>query len=391
MKTLPIGIQSFSKLINENKIYIDKTKYIHELIKNGSIFFLSRPRRFGKSLLVSTFEELFKGNNSLFKGLYIYEKWNWEEKHPVIHLDFAEMNYSNSQELKTELLEFISETAEQYAIELKTTNLASRFAQLIRQLHITTGKQVVILVDEYDKPVTDNLSNKEVLSENKRILHDFYQVIKATDEHLKFVFLTGVSKFSGLSVFSALNSINDITVDNRYSAICGYTQEELEENFKDYIIALSKELGLTHEETIDSVREWYNGYSWDAKILIYNPFSTLMLFDKKRFDNYWFRTGTPTFLLNLIHKHNRPQNFLGAMTASGSSFESYNPDNLNEIPLLFQTGYLTIKNIKSTRDGVEYTLDFPDREVRDSFLQYLLSEYTAYPKESMPELFKELS
>ncbi|MDR1195827.1 MAG: ATP-binding protein [Endomicrobium sp.] len=394
MKKLPISTQSFEILRQNDCVYVDKTKYVFELIKNGRVYFLSRPRRFGKSLLISTFEELFNGNRNLFDGLYIYDKWNWSEKYPVIHLDFGEQEYEAGKELKTSLLKFVRDTAEKNGIYLPDINkglLASSFSELIEKLHNKMGLPVVVLVDEYDKPVTDNLSNKEVLADNKRTLHDFYQVLKAVDKHLKFVFLTGVSKFSGLSVFSALNSINDITVDERYCTICGYTQEELEEYFKDYIIELSKALNSTYDEIIVAIKDWYNGYSWDGKISVYNPFSTLMLFDKKAFANYWFRTGTPTFLLNLIRKHNRPLNFLGKMTVSDSSFESYNPDNLNEIPLLFQTGYLTIKNRQSSIKGVQYTLDFPDIEVKDSFLQCLLSEYTQYPQESMPELFKELS
>ncbi|MCL2335142.1 MAG: ATP-binding protein, partial [Endomicrobia bacterium] len=391
MKKLPISIQSFEILRRNGCVYVDKTKYVFDLINNGRVFFLSRPRRFGKSLLISTFEELFKGSKSLFEGLYIYDKWNWAEKYPVIHLDFAEINYETNLKLETDLLNFISETAKQYGIELTADNLVSRFSQLIKQLHGITGKGVVILVDEYDKPITDSLSNKEVLASNKRTLHDFYQVIKATDEHLKFVFLTGVSKFSGLSVFSALNSINDITVDERYSAICGYTQEELEENFRDYITELSKKLNLTHEEVAASVKDWYNGYSWDGKISVYNPFSTLMLFDKKEFKNYWFRTGTPTFLMELILKRNRPQAFLEAIELPDSSFESYNPDNLSEIPLLFQTGYLTVKDKKSSQKGVQYTLDFPNAEVKESFFQYLLSAYTANTPDIIPEMFNRIS
>ena len=391
MKTLPIGIQSFPKLIKENKIYVDKTKYIYELVKTGNVFFLSRPRRFGKSLLISVFKELFKGNKELFEGLYIYDKWDWSETNPVIHLDFAEINYKTSLKLEADLLDLMSETAKRHNIELTANNLISRFSQLIKQLHSITGKHVVILVDEYDKPITDSLSNKDVLSENKRILHDFYQVIKATDEHLKFVFLTGVSKFSGLSIFSAFNSVNDITVDDKYSAICGYTQEELEENFKDYIIKLSKELNLTYEEITASIKDWYDGYSWDGKISVYNPFSTLMLFDKKEFENYWFRTGTPTFLMELIRKHNRPQAFLDAIELPGRAFESYDPDNLSVVPLLFQTGYLTIKSKKSSIKGIQYALDFPNNEVKESFFQYLLSSYTSYTPDIIPEMFDRTS
>jgi hypothetical protein len=305
-------------------------------------------------------------------------------------LDFTEIDYSSGQELKTELLDFISSAAKRYNIELTARNLASSFSQLIRELHIATKKRVVILVDEYDKPITDNLSNKEVLSENKRILHDFYQVIKGTDEHLHFVFLTGVSKFSGLSVFSALNNINDITVDEKYAAICGYTQEELENSFKEYILAVAENFGLNYEEAIASIKNWYDGYSWDGKTNVYNPFSTLLLFDKRDFTNYWFRTGTPTFLMELIRKHNRPQIFLENAVLPGSSFESYDPDNLSEVPLLFQTGYLTIKHKKANIDGTQYTLDSPNKEVKESFLRYLLSAYTSYPTDTVAKLFENV-
>ncbi|MDR3113500.1 MAG: ATP-binding protein, partial [Endomicrobium sp.] len=370
----------------------DKTKYIFELINNGRIYFLSRPRRFGKSLLISAFEELFKGNKKLFEGLYIYDKWDWSQKSPVILLDFTELAYSTPEELKLTLNNFLKKTAALNSLSLQDDMPVSvKFSELIEKLHNKTGQRAVLLVDEYDRPITDNLSNKEVLSANKRILHDFYQVIKASDEHLNFVFLAGVSKFSGLSVFSALNNITDITVDDRYAAICGYTQEELESNFKDYIIALSKELNLKYEEIIAAIKDWYNGYSWDGKISVYNPFSTLQLFDKKTFANYWFRTGTPTFLMELIRRHNKPQAFLESIVLPDSSFESYDPDNISEIPLLFQTGYLTIKNKKSSIKGAQYTLDFPDSEVRDSFLKYLLSYYTSYPSAVIPELFEKIS
>jgi hypothetical protein len=394
MQELPISTQSFEVLRNSNFIYVDKTQHIYNLIRSGRVYFLSRPRRFGKSLLISVFGELFKGNKKLFEGLYIYNKWNWEEKYPVIHLDFAQQEYEAGKELKTSLLKFVRDTAEKNGISLPDIDkglLSSNFSELIEKLRKKTGFPVVILVDEYDKPITDNLQNKEVLDANKRTLHDFYQVIKAADKHLKFVFLTGVSKFSGLSVFSALNSINDITVDERYSTICGYTQQELEASFKEYAIALSEKLNLTYEETILAVKDWYNGYSWDGKTSVYNPFSTLMLFDKKEFENYWFRTGTPTFLMELIRNRNRPQTFLDTIELPGRAFESYDPDNLSELPLLFQTGYLTIKDKKSSIKGVQYILDFPNTEVRESFFQYLLSSYTSYTPDAIPEMFDKTS
>jgi hypothetical protein len=392
MKKLPLGNQSFSKLIEEEKIYIDKTKYIYNLINNGGVYFLSRPRRFGKSLLISTMEELFCGNKKVFEGLYIYDKWDWTKDNPVIHFDFTDIAYNTAEELKSTLKNFLNKTASANSVSLNNDMPASvQFSELIEKLHIKTGRRVVILIDEYDRPITDNLSNKEVLSANKKILHDFYQIIKSADKHLQFVFLTGVSKFSGLSVFSALNNINDITVDERYASICGYTQEELEENFKEYITVLSKELKLNYEGIIAAIKDWYNGYSWDGETSVYNPFSTLELFDKKTFENYWFRTGTPTFLIELIKKRNELKSFFETPVLPGSSFESYDPDNLNEIPLLFQTGYLTIKHIKKSIAGTQYTLDFPDNEVKDSFFKYLLSSYTQYPCSTLPELFANIS
>jgi hypothetical protein len=391
MKQLPLGSQSFSKLIENNKIYVDKTEHIYNLVKQESIFFLSRPRRFGKSLLISVFKELFNANKKLFEGLYIYDKWDWEQTNPIIHLDFGQLSFSRPESLSISLSEFVVDQATKNNIILSKTELPDKFAELIEQLRKNTGKRVVVLVDEYDKPITDSLSNAEVLSINKRILHDFYQVIKASDEHLKFVFLTGVSKFSGLSVFSALNNINDITVDDRYAEICGYTQEELENNFSEYIDATAKKINLTYDETVSLIKDWYNGYSWDGKTSVYNPYSTLLLFDKQEFENYWYRTGTPTFLMELIRKHNRPQVFLESSVLSGSSFESYNPDDLSEVPLLFQTGYLTIKDKKSGKDGTKYTLDFPNKEVKDSFLKYLLSAYTSYPSDTISEIFAKTS
>jgi hypothetical protein len=228
MRIIPIGIQTFEDIQKRDAIYIDKIKEIYEMIEGGKFYFLSRPRRFGKSLLVSTFKELFKGNKQIFEGLYIYDKWDWSKTNLVIHLDFAEITYSTSDELKFSLNKFVELTAEENKVIIdKELPLSMKFAQLIKKLHGKTGNQVVILVDEYDKPLIDNL-NKEVYAEVKRTLHDFYQVIKASDEHLRFVFLTGVSQFSGLSIFSGLNNLIDITMNGKYASICGYTQEELQ-------------------------------------------------------------------------------------------------------------------------------------------------------------------
>jgi hypothetical protein len=232
MKKLPIGTQSFSKLIEDNKIYVDKTEHIYNLIDNGDVYFLSRPRRFGKSLLINTFKELFKGNKKIFEGLYIYiyDKWDWGKTNPIIHLDFTEIGYKSSDELGRSLNIFLDSIIESQSLVVeRSAPIPVKFAELIEKLHKKAGERVVILIDEYDKPVIDNLSKEEIYPEVKRTLHDFYQVIKASDEHLRFVSLTGVSQFSGLSIFSGLNNLNNITMNAKYASICGYTQRRVRE------------------------------------------------------------------------------------------------------------------------------------------------------------------
>ena len=376
MKKLPIGIQTFEKLRNSNAVYVDKTEHIYNLINNGSVYFLSRPRRFGKSLLISTIKDLFKGKRNLFEGLYIYDKWDWSKTNPVIHLDFATIAYKTVEQLESSLLDFINSTANKYSVELNDNTLPSRFAELIEKLSKKAGERVVILVDEYDKPLIDNLSDKEVYAQVKRALHDFYQVIKAKDAHEKFVFMTGVSRFSGLSIFSALNNLNDVTMDNQYGTICGYTQEELEGNFKEYIKETAEHLGINYQEALDRIKSWYNGYSWDGKTFVYNPFSTLLLFKKKEFDSHWYETGTPTFLIEQIKKKNDLYSFVTNQKVESSSLKGSDNETQETITLLFQTGYLTIKSKEIKKDELpQYTLDFSNMEVRKAFLSSLLVAY----------------
>ncbi|MDR2761608.1 MAG: AAA family ATPase, partial [Planctomycetaceae bacterium] len=250
MKNLPIGIQSFSVLRKDNYLYVDKTENILKMVTSGRIYFLSRPRRFGKSLLVSTLDELFSSNKNLFDGLFIFDKWDWSQKYPVIRLDFGARANHNPEALFNSLSEFIKEIATNYGVLIEKTELPDKFSELIQKIHQSTGQQVVILVDEYDKPITDHLSNIETLTANKIILHDFYQVLKASDDHIRFIFLTGVSKFSGVSVFSALNNVDDITLDRDYASICGYTQNELENCFSEYIDVTSDYLNQSRAELL---------------------------------------------------------------------------------------------------------------------------------------------
>jgi hypothetical protein len=376
-------------LITVGCIYVDKTKEIHRLVNSNAPYFLSRPRRFGKSLLVSTLEALFKGQKTLFEGLYIYDKWDWEQQYPVIRLDFGGITNNTLDALTNSLSDFVKEIASTFDVVLEKIELSDRFAELINKLHQSTGRQVVVLVDEYDKPITDHLSNMEVAEANRKALHDFYQVLKAADEHLRFVFLTGVSKFSGVSVFSALNNLNDITLDDKYASICGYTQEELENCFSEYLDDVAQHLALTKNDLLTLIRKQYNGYSWNGSISVYNPFSTLLFFDKRRFANYWFRTGTPTFLVELLKTRNQVEAILEPIEADESVFDSYDPVRIGEIPLLFQTGYLTVKHRETGWEKTLYRLELPNLEVKEALLNHLLGAYSQYPVDQLlPLSFK---
>jgi hypothetical protein len=395
MKTLPIGLQTFEKLRSNNLLYVDKTKYIYDLITNGSVYFFSRPRRFGKSLLLDTIKNLFEGNKSLFEGLYIYDKWDWSNTYPVIHLDFAGIQCTTVEQLEISLDKFLSDLAKEENIELEkstTLLLGTKFGELIKKLHKKKGKQVVILVDEYDKPLLDNFSNKIMYSKIKSVLHDFYQIIKAKDINEKFVFLTGVSRFAGFSVFSGLNNLNDISVDYKYSAICGYTQKELENNFKEYIEITGKHLGINYDNTVDIIKEWYSGYSWDGEIFVYNPFSILLFFDKMEPRGYWFETGTPTFLIKQVKKNDNLISFIKNRKLKSNSLKGDGSDDVEITALLFQTGYLTIKGKKHEGNGtIQYFLDFPNLEVREAFLNSLIKEYSLKESEKIYEINKKIS
>ncbi|MDR3048522.1 MAG: ATP-binding protein [Elusimicrobiota bacterium] len=387
MKNLPIGIQSFSKLrTNSNDyLYVDKTRHIYNMVSEGNVYFLSRPRRFGKSLLVSAMNELFNGNKDIFEGLYIYDKWDWTKKNPVIRLDFGARANKTPQDLTISLSDFLNFEASDNGIRLESSKLPDKFGELITKLHLSTGEKVVVLIDEYDKPIIDNMSQLEVAESNKRLLHDFYQVLKAEDDHLRFVFMTGVSKFAGLSVFSALNNINDITIDAKYAAICGYTQEELESVFSEHIKAAAKVFGYSQKNLMDTIRSRYDGYSWDGEITVYNPFSTLLFFDKRVFDSYWFATGTPTFLIDMIKNRNQVTDILEPQEVGKNFFKSADVGDMDDLSLLFQTGYLTIKSKKRGIDNI-YTLGMPNLEVREAFLENLLSSYSKYPAGKVPIL-----
>lgn len=377
MKSLPIGIQSFRDLRTKGYLYVDKTSYILQMME-GKNYFLSRPRRFGKSLLLSTIEEIFLGNKGLFEGLYIENKIAWD-KHPVLRLDFGGRGYDTPEALVNTLNGFVDENIQKHDVTVDSKELPDRFRMLITKIHEKYGKQLVILIDEYDKPIVDHLHNLPVASANRDILRSFYQVMKATDEHQRFIFLTGVSKFAKVSVFSGLNNLNDITLDPRYSAICGYTQDELEDSFAAHIADYSTKAGIEPARLLKQIKEWYNGYSWDGATTVYNPFSTLLLFAQQTFGSFWFATGTPGFLIRML-KDTDLSPVLEPVTMTSSGFDSFDPDSVNILPLMFQTGYLTVKSVRNSlvAERPVYTLGIPNREVHDSLMSGLLAEYSGF-------------
>lgn len=372
MKKLPVGIQSLRELIEGGYLYVDKTEYVHRLITSGKHYFLSRPRRFGKSLLVSTLKEIFEGNRTLFQGLWIQDRIDWKA-HPVIHIDFSTLGHRGLG-LEQALDVRLHECAQQYRVELTQPHYSLRFRELIMKLSRQAQSGVVLLVDEYDKPIIDYLEDLSVAAANREVLKNFYAMIKGSDEYLKLVFLTGVSKFSQVSVFSDLNNLDDISFNKHYATMLGYTQAELDTCFRDNIDRLCRTLQKTSTDVNKEIRRWYNGYSWDAQQYVYNPFSVLKLFASESFANYWYTTGTPTFLLKLLRAREFSSIDLDGLTIKRDLLDKYEIDDIDIPVLLFQTGYLTIKEANLQRRTIR--LDYPNLEVEASFSEHLLAEYT---------------
>jgi hypothetical protein len=357
MKRLSVGISDFKELINGNYIYVDKTEYIYKLINQGKYYFLSRPRRFGKSLLISTIRYLFEGKKELFKELYIYDKWNWEEIYPVIRIDFAKTQVKNEKELQMELKATIIETGRRYGYEYNQEYTINRnFELLIKRIYEERKKQVVILIDEYDKPILDNIEKKEGVEIIREVLKGFYTTIKGLDEYIKFVLVTGVSKFAKVSLFSGLNQLEDISLNKEYGNICGYTQQELEIYFKDYL----KDLNL------EEIKDWYNGYSFLGDRL-YNPFDILLYLKNKVFKNYWYETGKTEFLFKVLKIRNYELPYLNKLYYTSEILDKFDIEYISIEALMFQTGYLTIKEVKQIESEEMYLLDYPNKEVRQSF------------------------
>jgi Predicted AAA-ATPase/PD-(D/E)XK nuclease superfamily len=367
-KRLPIGIQYFRDFKTWNYQYVDKTEQIYQLTQGAKYYFLSRPRRFGKSLLLSTMKELFVGSRDLFEGLWVESRWDWSAANPVIHLSFASMDYQGLGLAKAINLE-LEKIAAHYHVEFKADSYKFRFQQLIEQLATDHGP-VVILIDEYDKPIIDYLE-KDRLDEaraNQEVMKIFYSVLKDAAPYLRMVFITGVSKFTKVSIFSDLNHLKDITLDRDFATLTGYTQSELEANFASYLQELADFHQLPLPALLDKMRVWYNGYSWDGIQKVYNPFGTLSFLGQKDFGNYWFSTGTPTLLINMMRRQVKFD--YERVATSAALLDKYSLDNLDMTSLLFQTGYLTI--IERDPSNSQLVLDYPNFEVRDSMYGFLI-------------------
>ena len=361
-RRLPIGIQTFREVREEHCYYVDKTAFIERLVAEGKHYFLSRPRRFGKSLFLDTLKELFEGNEALFKGLHVHAGWTWGEPHPVVRLDFAGGDFKQPDLLADSVMEQLAAEERRHGVEASYRTVPGRFAHLLEALHERTGRRVVVLVDEYDKPILDVLGAPAVAGANRDFLRSVYGVIKASDAHVRFTFLTGVSKFSKVNLFSQLNNLIDITLEPAYSSICGYTERDLDTVFAPELEGLDRE----------RVRDWYNGYSWLGEEKVYNPFDVLLLLRRRTFDAHWFETGTPAFLVDTLFERRVSSVSLGEMVGTGDLLSAFDVEHVGTEALLFQTGYLTIAGTAEVGGMKLYRLGYPNREVRQSLNLVLL-------------------
>ena len=366
-KNLPLGINTLSVLRENNCVYVDKTEIAHRLIHIPGRFFLSRPRRFGKSLFVDTLKEIFEGNQKLFEGLYIHDQWDWSRKFPVIKIDFAGGVLKNRQELDLRILDILQENAEHLGVSYESTDIPGKLGTLIRKAMAKYGERAVVLVDEYDKPILDNIDNPPIAAEMREGLKNLYSVLKQQDANIQFIFMTGVTKFSQVSLFSGLNQLTDITIDTRYSSICGYTETDLTQSFGEHLAGADRE----------AVRSWYNGYNWTGSESVYNPYDILMFIDKgKIFHNYWFETGNPTFLVKLFQANRYFLPNLEHLEVTEEILESFEVERINPVTLLFQSGYLTIDHTFIRRHRSMFALKIPNMEVRLTLNDHFINAYT---------------
>ncbi|MBT9543977.1 MAG: ATP-binding protein [Candidatus Sericytochromatia bacterium] len=372
-KKLPIGIQTFREIREENYYYVDKTPFALQLIEQGKHYFLSRPRRFGKSLLLDTLKELFEGKQALFAGLYADQHWDWSVKYPVIRISFGAGVHKQIPDLEASIHEQLEGYESDWKIAEHLPDIPSRFKRLIQNIHHQSGQRVVVLIDEYDKPILDNLSEPEIAREMREALRSFYSVLKDNDAHLKFVLITGVSKFSKVSLFSGLNNLKDITLDKRFSAICGYTESDLDTVFAPELPDLDRE----------QIRSWYNGYNWSGEA-VYNPFDLLLYFDCHEFRSFWFETGSPSFLIEFLTQNRWFTPDLMNLETNVALLSQFDVEDIEPEALLWQTGYLTFHKIEEISTGQWiYTLGYPNLEVEAALNDSLLRVYGPEPRPAL--------
>ena len=365
-RKLPIGIQTFREIREEGWYYVDKTAWARRLVDEGKHYFLSRPRRFGKSLFLDTLKELFEANEPLFEGLAVHHRWDWSVRHPVLRLSFGSGNFKEPGYLHTNLMAQLAAIERRAGVGSGHTSAPERFGELIEALCERAGQRTVVLVDEYDKPILDALEEPAVARANREYLRGLYATVKDRDAHVRFTFLTGVSKFSKVSLFSGLNNLFDLTLDPRYSSICGYTEADLDTVFAPELAGLDR----------DEIRHWYNGYSWLGEEKVYNPFDILLLFRHRRFGPYWFETGTPAFLVETLLARNVHSLSLDGMLGSDELLSTFDVGDIATEALLFQTGYLTIQRVERRAGRTFYRLGYPNQEVRQSLNDSLLTHLT---------------
>lgn len=382
-KKLPIGIQTFAKIREDDCYYVDKTPFALKLIDEGSHYFLSRPRRFGKSLLLDTLAELFEGNEALFRGLHCHDKWDWSVKYPVIRISFGSGLMQSRAALEIRIDDILQVNARRLGVpKFSAIDIPGRFAELIRETTRLHGQRVVVLIDEYDKPMLDNITDPETARSLRDTLRNLYSVIKDNDADIRFAMLTGVSKFSKVSLFSGLNNLRDITLSPNYSDLCGYTDHDVDTVFSPELPGLDR----------DEIRLWYNGYNWGGTP-VYNPFDLLLLFGERQFRNYWFETGTPTFLIDLLTARHTFMPDLERVVSMETLLSTFEVDHIPTEALMFQAGYLTIDSIRHLPGQLQIALRYPNLEVRSSLNGVLLQAWSDNPARSgrhLPQLYDYL-
>ena len=379
LQTLPIGEQSFEKMRREDRLYVDKTEYVYRMAKKGTYYFLSRPRRFGKSLLLSTIEAYFLGQRELFDGLYVASQEKDWFVHPVMHLDFSAQSYTSEEKLYNIINNFLLKQEAIFGSRPGEVDLGLRFEGVIQRAYEQTGRGVVILVDEYDKPLLHAISKLEQQDAYREMLRGFYAALKSMDQYITFALLTGITKFSKLSIFSDLNNLNDISRDGEYAAICGLTDEEVDRDLAPYIRHFAEQSHQSYEEVRKNLQRMYDGYHFvEESVGLYNPYSVMNALSKKKMDKYWFMSGTPTMLVEQLKAKRYSLPKIEEEPVSAMSLDNKTGSSDNIVPLLYQSGYLSIKSM--SEDGNYYWLEFPNDEVKDGFFQFLLPYYTTLPE-----------